>query len=127
MLPKSYTLQAGLDAARALYSGGDIEPLCTFIENHDLTVFSNRDYKYVNELTIKTIFLALLYRDEYYIMDSEDEIQRTYSDLIMLLRPQMRRFELNDILIEFKYLKILKLRTYAVVAIGFDRLLWEEV
>jgi len=106
MLPKSKTLEEGLDAALSLYRDGDIKPLCTFIENHDLTVFSNRDYLFVNELTIKTIFLALLYRDEYYIMDSEDEIQRTFSDLVMLLRPEMRRFELHDILIEFKYLKL---------------------
>jgi len=176
MLPQSRTLQEGLDAAMTLYSEANIGPLCTFIENHDLPVFSNRDYQHANELTIKTIFLALLYRDEFYIMDSESEIERTYSDLILLLRPQMRKFELQDILIEFKYLKlsevelkgvevkaksteelkalevvqeqfqsaenqlhiyrqrldakygdILKLRTYAVVAIGFDRLLWKEV
>ena len=176
MLPESHTLQAGLDAARSLYSGGDIEPLCSFIEEHDLTVFSNRDYQHANELTIKTIFLALLYRDEYYIMDSEPEIQRTYGDLIMLIRTQLRYLDLYDILIEFKYLKLsevemtgvevkaksteelkalcpvkekfkgartqlmnyrqrldakygdlLQLRTYAVVAIGFDKLLWEEV
>jgi len=29
--------------------------------------------------------------------------------------------------LEAKYGDILRLRTYAVVAIGFDRLLWEEV
>jgi len=54
MLPKSDTLQKGLDAAMTLYSEADIGPLCAFIESHDLTVFSNRDYQYANELTIKT-------------------------------------------------------------------------
>ena len=109
-------------------------------------------------------------------MDSEAALQRSYADLIMILRPEMRRFQLLDILVEFKFVKLselaqsgiearqmeasallaldavkvkfaeaqgqlqryrkalakkygaaLRLRTYAVVAIGFERLVWQEV
>lgn len=97
-------------------------------------------------------------------------------DLTMIIRPEMRRFQVLDILVEFKYLPLskvamdgtsvseqsadalkaltsvteklaearkqvrnyrtklvkkygdaLRLRSYAVVAIGFERVLWEEV
>ena len=176
ILPKNTTRKEASDAADALYSRGEIEPLCSFVAHHDFKVFSNRDYQHADELTIKTIFLTLLYHDTLYIMDSEPEIERTYGDLIMLIRPEMRRFTIFDILLEFKFIKpgtlgltgeqvqqqseqelkshpmvkekfeqartqlqkyrqrlqakygdILKLRTYTVVAVGFDRLLWEEV
>ncbi len=127
-------------------------------------------------MTVKTAFLSLLFNDILYIMDSEPEIGRGYADLVMIIRPDMRRFEVLDILIEFKYLSLdevgltgegvrgmsreelrslpqveeklaqartqlgkyrplleakygdlLRLHTYAVVSLGFDRLVWEEV
>ncbi len=108
-------------------------------------------------------------------MDSEVELERSYADLVMIVRPQMRRFPLNEILIEFKYVKLsdvnltgekaqqlsikklkaltsvqkklaesknqldkyrlvleskygnsLQLRTYSVVAVGFERLVVEN-
>jgi len=174
----------GRDAARLFLSQGNIEPLCTFVEKHLLDVYKNRDYLHFNELTVKTLFIALLYYNDLYIMDSEPAIQRLYGDLIMMIRPEMRHYEICDILIEFKYVPLsdkedkqdkqykfsgqqiqqksqteladlkpvkkeltsakkqlrgyrktlqnkygdsLKLRTYAVVSVGFERLLWEEV
>ncbi len=39
-------------------------------------------------------------------MDSEPVLERTYADLTMILRPEMRRFQLLDILIEFKFVKL---------------------
>jgi hypothetical protein len=39
-------------------------------------------------------------------MDSEAELDRTYADLVMIVRPQMRRYPLKDILIEFKYVSL---------------------
>jgi hypothetical protein len=119
-----------------------------------------------------------------YIMDSEPALQRDYAygstelttSLVMIVRPDMRQYELLDILIEFKYIALgvnnligaqvramdaddlralpavqeafttarlklvdyratlqevygekLRLRTYAVVAVGFERLVWEDV
>ena len=154
---------------------GELAPLCTFIEHKQFTVFSNRDYRWTNELTIKTLFLSLLFNDTAYIMDSEPALQRTYADLVMIVRPSMRQYQLLDMLFEFKYVELgqlhltgeqvraletaelqslpavqaalsaavqqltryretlhqvygdtLRLRTYAVVAVGFERLVWKE-
>ncbi len=108
-------------------------------------------------------------------MDTETEIDRRYSDLTMIIRPDMRRFRILDILIEFKFVKLkeagltgeqarnltkrelrnlplvrtrmedaktqvkdygdvldkrhgnLRLRKYAVVSLGFERLWWDEI
>ncbi|MCP4692060.1 MAG: hypothetical protein GY859_28705 [Desulfobacterales bacterium] len=55
---------------------------------------------------MKTAFLTLLYNDILYVMDSEAEIEKGYADLTMIVRPDKRRFEILDILIEFKYVKL---------------------
>ncbi|MCP4749348.1 MAG: hypothetical protein GY866_00510 [Proteobacteria bacterium] len=133
----------------------------------------------IEELTVKTVFLTLLYNDILYIMDSEAEIEKGYTDrtmIPMIIRPDKRHFEILDILIEFKYVKLgdagltgekarklsmeelqclprmasemksareqlrrhgdalekkygdtLRLRRYAVVSLGFERLWWEEI
>ena len=170
-------LDEGREAARQLFAQGKIEPLCTFMEKHLLTVYSNRDYQHFNELTLKTLFIALLHYNNLYIMDSEPAIQRRYADLIMMIRPEMRHYSVFDLLIEFKHVPLnkltklsgqevqeksrselvglsavkkeltnaksqlrdyrktleqkygeaLKLRTYAVVAVSFERLIWEEI
>ena len=175
MLPP-HDQQAGRDAAEALYNKGQMQPICNFIEATYFKVFDNRDYKDANELIIKTAFLTLLYNDILYVIDSESALERTYADLIMIIRPEMRRFQLLDILIEFKYLSLgkiglsgteikkqslhalsvltpiadklaeakrqistyrtklhakygnqLRLHAYAVVAIGFERVVWQEI
>lgn len=110
------------------------------------------------------------------MIDSETPLNRGYADLTMLLRPEMRQYELLDILLEFKLVKLnalnldaravrtktreellalppvqaeianaqkqgqeysatltaqygaqLKLRTFAVVAVGFEKLVWQAV
>ena len=175
MLPP-HEQQAGRDAAEALYTRGTIQPLCDFIEATYFQVLDNRDYLHANELTVKTAFLTLLYNDILYIIDSETALERTYADLTMIIRPEMRRFQLLDILVEFKYVPLsktdmdgqtikaqtvdilqalkpvqaklaeaktqvqtyrtklatkygdqLRLRTYVVVAIGFERVVWQEI
>ncbi|CAN2046378.1 AAA family ATPase [Candidatus Magnetomoraceae bacterium gMMP-13] len=175
LLPEPLDRDEGVLAAEQLYSYGDMQPLCDFIEQRYFKVFHNPDYKWANELTVKTAFLTLLYNDILYIIDSEKEANRGYTDLTMIIRPDMRRFEIFDILIEFKYVKLgkadltgekarnlsqkelkniaimksnmdqakkqvtqygealkkkyndLRLRKYAVVSLGFERLWWEEV
>ncbi|KPA15109.1 AAA-ATPase [Candidatus Magnetomorum sp. HK-1] len=108
LFPKVLDRDSGKLAAEEVYTNGNIEPLCSFIENNYFPVFDNRDYKWANELTVKTIFLSLLYNDILYIMDSETEINRKYIDLTMILRPDKRHFQTHDILIEFKYVKLSK-------------------
>jgi hypothetical protein len=176
LLPDAQEREAGKRATETLYQQGDMQPLCDFIEQRIFPVFDNRDYIQANELTIKTAFLTLLFNDTFYVMDSEPALQRSYADLTMILRPEMRRFHLLDILAEFKFVKLselsqsgvelrqmernallalepvktklaeaktqlpryrktltqkygsaLRLRTYAVIAIGFERLVWVEM
>ena len=162
--------------AKTFCSTGDMQPLCDFMEQRYFRAFDNRDYRWANELTVKTAFLTLLFNDMFYITDSEPELGRTYSDLVMIVRPDMRQYKLLDILIEFKYVPLgknrltgkqvramdmtalaaldpvkkklteaktglaeyqqklrdihgqkLRLSSYAVVAVGFERLVWEKV
>ncbi len=88
------------------YSSGNIQPLCDFIEQRYFKVFDNRDYRWSNELTVKTAFLTILFNDTFYIMDSETALERGYADLTMLVRPDMRKYQLLDFLLEFKYLSL---------------------
>jgi hypothetical protein len=175
LLPDPYIRDKGKLAAEQIYTKGDIQPLCNFIVNHYFKILSNRDYVWANELTVKTAFITLLYNDNLYIMDSETEIDRRYTDLTMIIRPDKRRFEIFDILIEFKYVSLseakltgekarnmdqkdldqlpcikdsmdaaisqanqyakslnqkyseLRLKSFAVVALGFDRISWKAL
>ena len=163
--------------AKQFYQTADLQPLADYLENGYFKVFNNRDYRWGNELTIKAAFMSLLFDDTYYIMDSEAALQRRYADLLMIIRPDMRRLAvLKDVVLEFKYLSLadvgltaegvrrhsrealqqmptvqtalqsalLQLRDYqrvlvekyrepqrlrclAVVALGFERLVWVEL
>jgi len=106
LLPDSGIRDEGKLAAEQVYQYGDIAPLCNFVERKYFTVFHNPDYRWANELTVKTAFLTLLYNDTLYIMDSEAEVGRQRVDLTMIIRPDMRRFTILDILIEFKYVSL---------------------
>ena len=161
--------------AKQFYQTADLQPLADYLENSYFKAFNNRDYRWGNELTIKAAFMSLLFDDTYYIMDSEAALQRRYADLLMIIRPDMRRLAvLKDGVLDFKYLSLaevgltaegvrrqsretlqqipvvqtalqaalLQLRDYqrvlvekyrepqrlrclAVVALGFERLVWQ--
>lgn len=85
---------------------GDLQPLCDFIERRYFKVLSNRDYRWSNELLVKIAFLTLLFNDRLYMMVSELETDRGYVDLSLIVRPDMRRFQALDLLLEFKYLSL---------------------
>ncbi|MFZ4660368.1 MAG: AAA family ATPase [Caldilineaceae bacterium] len=176
LLPDEFDQDEGTEYARELCNTGAMQPLCAFVQERVYRAFSNRDYRHANELTVKALFLSLLYNDLAYIVDSEPELDRRYADLLMLLRPAQRVYQSFDILIEFKYVEltkvglsaegvrsktdteltvldpiktafldartalqayrqtlhtrygaILKLRVYAVVSLGFERIFWQEV
>jgi hypothetical protein len=107
-------------------------------------------------------------------MDSESEQDRRFTDLTMIIRPDMRRFEIFDVLLEFKFVtldeagltgeeakkltrqeleelpqiqnkmkdaknrlkvygdameakyKDLRLKRFAVISLGFERVVWEK-
>ncbi len=106
LLPEPGDQDDGANAAKALYQKGDMGPLCEFVEQRYFKVFHNPDYRWANELTVKTAFLTLLYNDILYVMDSESEIDRRYADLTMIIRPDMRKYKILDILIEFKFVTL---------------------
>ncbi len=66
-------------------------------------MFDNRDYRWANELTVKTAFLALLFNNALYITDSETALERGYADMTLIVRPDMRHYQLLDFLFELKY------------------------
>ena len=176
LLPEAKDGDMARRAAQALYQHGDMQPLCDFVEKKYFKVFSNRDYRWSNELTIKTAFLTLLFNDTLYMMESEAEIERAHPDLTMIVRPDMREYRVLDILIEFKFVSLgeagldgeavakmdhkalcalpavqakqreaetgieryrarlatkfgdsLRLHSFSVVSVGFERLVFEEL
>jgi hypothetical protein len=176
LLPDVLRRNEASEVVELLYTEGAMQPVCDFMAERVYRAFSNRDYRHANELTVKALFLSLLYNDLIYITDSEPELERRYADLLMLLRPEQRGYQLFDLLIEFKYVELsqvqltaaqvrskttaeltaldaiktefaaarsalhayrqtlqtkygtlLKLRIYAVVSLGFERVLWQEV
>ncbi|MEM7533258.1 MAG: AAA family ATPase [Chloroflexota bacterium] len=102
-------LEQAAQAAEALFLQGDIEPVCDFIEANHMAVYSNRDYPEFKELTLKSIFVAMLYHHPDYIMHSEPELNRRYGDLVMLLRPNVQTSGLFNLLFEFKQLALNKI------------------
>ncbi len=105
-LPEVPTREEAYQRAERFYQTGELQPVCEFIEQHYLNLFDNRDYRWANELTIKTAFVTVLFNDSFYIMDSETTLARHYADLTMLVRPEMRRYPLLDIIMEFKYVSL---------------------
>ena len=90
------------------------------MEERYFKVFHNRDYRWANELTVKTAFLTLLYNDIIYIMDSEKEVERRYADLTMIIRPDKRYGKVFDVLIEFKFVKLKDAKLSAQQAKGLS-------
>jgi len=171
LLPLGADRTAAMEPALDLMEGKAIEPFLDFIEGTLFPSFSNRDATWANELTVKTLFLTLLWNAASYITFSEPELEQRYADLCLVRRPDARASSLWDLLFEFKRLSlkelgmsgeevkkapraelmamekvkdaldqseaqlvayrealarrqggVLKLRAYAVVALGFKRL-----
>ncbi len=163
-------------AVDMLLEHGDLLPLLTCVEQKLFPIFSNRDYKWLDEFALKMAFTTLLFNDVNYAICSEPELSRGYADLCLILRPDARQYQLFDMLFEFKYVSLktlnlngeqvdnmteqellgeipvknafeearaqlkryaralqerfgeqLRLKTYIVVSIGFERLLGEEI
>ncbi|ETR66759.1 MAG: AAA-ATPase-like protein [Candidatus Magnetoglobus multicellularis str. Araruama] len=81
----------------------DLAPLIQFIIEKLFPVFSNRDYRWMNEFALKAVFTTLLFDDINYALFSEPELSRGFADLCLILRPDARNTALFDLLFEFKY------------------------
>jgi hypothetical protein len=106
LLPDAQLKNMANDVSAQLCEKSNMAPLAQFVEKNILPIFSNRDYKYANELTIKTIFLTLLHQDIFFMVASEQEHRRGYADLALIVRPDCRKYKLFDMVIEFKYLSL---------------------
>ncbi|MEK8021792.1 MAG: AAA family ATPase [Candidatus Parabeggiatoa sp.] len=175
-LPQKREREQASALAEQFYQTGNLQPIVEFMEQRYFKVFDNRDYLLSNELTIKTAFLTVLFEDTFYIMDSETELERRYTDLTLIVRPEQRDSPLINFVLEFKYVGLgqagltgekarnlsikeikalpdvsqkfeeaktqlldyekrlkrkyedaLPLHLIGVVALGFDRVVWEKV
>ncbi|MEE8525720.1 MAG: AAA family ATPase [Thermoanaerobaculia bacterium] len=106
LLPLGDSRTAAVGPVRALLRSGDLEPLLDFVESTVFATLSNRDARWANELTVKTIFLTLLWDDVSYSVFSEPELGHGYADLCLLRRPDARASSLKDLLFEFKRLSL---------------------
>ncbi len=98
--------ETALAVARTLCQHGDMLPVCDFIEQRLFPVLSTRDYRWSNELAVKVMFMTVLFNDRLYMMISETEVNHGYIDLSLIVRPDMRRFQALDLILEFKYVKL---------------------
>jgi hypothetical protein len=106
LLPEAAQRDRGLFCAKQVYQRGDIGPLSIFVQGTLFQIFKNREYKWANELTLKTAFLTLLYNDLLFIMDAEPDVERKYGDLTMIIRPDKRHFKIYDCLVAFQFVPL---------------------
>ncbi len=106
LLPDYHDQEQRQAICRKFYATGDLGPLCDLLERTWFKVFDNRDLRWSNELVIKTAFLAVLFNDAFYVMDSEPALGRGHGDLLLRVRPDMRQYALLDHLLEFKALSL---------------------
>ena len=59
---------------------------------------------------VKIAFLTLLFDDRLYMMVSETEMDHGYIDLSLIVRPDQRRAQALDLLLEFKYVSLKDLK-----------------
>ncbi len=109
LLPLGSDRTASMKPSWDVMEGKAIEPFLDFIERTLSPTFSNRDARWANELTIKTLFLTLLWNAASYITYSEPELDHRYADLCLLRRPDARTSSLWDLLFEFKRLSLKEL------------------
>jgi Predicted AAA-ATPase len=113
-LPTPGDSYAAREIALRFFQSGDLAPLLSFFEQKLLPVLSNRDRGTpagagggggFNEMAVKTLFLSILFDDTRYVASSETEMERSYADLCLLVRPEMRRHGYLDFLFELKLVR----------------------
>jgi len=104
-LPTPGDSSAAREVALRFFQSGDLAPLLVFFEEKLLPVLSNRDRGGLNEMAVKALFLSILFDDTRYVVSSELEVERSYADLCLLVRPEMRRHGYFDFLFELKLVR----------------------
>jgi len=111
-----FLLPSGIDRSKSselvinFFNNHDLGPLIQFVIDRLFPIFSNRDYKWMNEFALKAVFTTLLFDDINYALYSESELSRGFADLCLILRPDARKTGLFDMLFEFKYIPLSKIK-----------------
>ncbi len=121
LLPLGADRTAAWSPAEALTERGEIAPLVAFVEEKIFPAMSNRDYRWMDEHSLKMAFITLLWSDVAYLVVSEPEVGRGYADLCLLRRFDRRSPQLYDLVFEFKYVQLGELGVTAVELRGMDR------
>ncbi len=103
LLPQGVDRSAAWDHAKAVLLRGEVSTLLAFVEEKLFPVMSNRDYVFMDEQSLKMVFLTLLWNESTHLLLSEPELDRGYADLCLLRRPDRRVGDTYDLLFEFKY------------------------
>ncbi len=104
-LPTPGDSSTAREVALRFFQSGDLAPLLAFFAEKLLPVLSNRDRGGLSEMAVKALFLSILFDDTRYVVSSELEMERSYADLCLLVRPEMRRFGYLDFLFELKLVR----------------------
>jgi len=110
LMPLGASRTAADEILATFWRDGGLLPLLDFVEATVFPTFSNRDAAWANELTVKTVFLMLLWNEAAYVTHSEPELDHRYADLCLLRRPDARTSSLWDLLFEFKRLSLKDLK-----------------
>ena len=102
-------VRSAQNAANSLFGQGQLQPLCDFLEENLMSIYDNRDYPQFKELTLKSLFIAILHQNNLYIMYSEPAFGRRYGDLLLWLRPEKQGSSFFNPLFEFKQLPLNKI------------------
>lgn len=92
--------------AEEFFQQGDLEGVCDLVQQRAFAALDNRDYRQVNELTIKTAFLIFVSDGLLYEVDSERRVGRGYADLTLIGRPDAKQYPIFDFILEFKYVSL---------------------
>ena len=106
LLPQGVDRSAAWEHARAVLLRGEVASLLTFVEEKLFPVMSNRDYIFMDEQSLKMVFMTLLWNESTHLLLSEPELERGYADLCLLRRPDRRVPGTCDVLFEFKYARL---------------------
>jgi len=106
LLPSGDERSKSSELVIQFFNHHDFNPLIQFIVEKVFPVFSNRDYRWMNEFALKAVFTSLLCNDINYALFSEPELSKGFADLCLLLRPDARNTKLFDLLFEFKYVSL---------------------
>jgi len=110
LLPLGVDRSESAEIVEQFFNDNDLNPVVKFVENKLFPVFSNRDYRWMDEFALKAVFTTLIYNDISYALFSETELSRGYADLCLIIRPDARDSDFFDLLFEFKYIPKSKIK-----------------